>query len=233
MSKLIQAKIWKTIARIDEILSLVIDTFIQFANEYGIGSPQVEIMADTLVTLSNVTVRSKLVSYLRKVIHRTSFKPSRSLTDHPSWPEIAILIRFILMLSFNNQGPVKRIVPEVFHIVSLVAGVGPTIVRASVHGMVVNLIQSLCTSMSLTTANIQKLQLLLTELSESKSRLLFGLNRSNANAFMITPETLIDSTEPISLQSLESIIGKLSEAINYAAPTIGKVTPFFYTYITN
>ncbi|KAI8079304.1 hypothetical protein BDF21DRAFT_493917 [Thamnidium elegans] len=220
MSKLIQAKIWKTIARIDEILSLVIDTFIQFANEHGIGSPQAEIMADTLVTLSNVTVRSKLVSYLRKVIHRTSFKPSRSLTDHPSWPEIAILIRFILMLSFNNQGPVKRIVPEVFHIVSLVAGVGSTIVRASVHGVVVNMIQSLCTSMPLTTANIQKLQLLLTELSESKSRLLFGLNRSNANAFMITPETLNDSTEPISLRSLESIIGKLSEAINYAAPTI-------------
>lgn len=222
MSKLIQAKIWKTIANVDEVLNLVIDTFIQCSNEHGVGSTQAETLADTLVTLSNVTVRAKLISFLRKVIHRTSFKPTRSLVDHPSWPEIAILVRFILMLSFNNRGPVKRVVPEVFHIVSLIAGVGCTVARASVHGIVVNMIQSLCTTMPLCSANVNKLQLLLTELSESKGRLLFGLNRSNASAFTITPETLNDSIEPISLLSLEIIISKLSEAINYAAPSTGK-----------
>lgn len=222
MSKLIQAKIWKTIAKVDDILNLVIDTFIQVSNEHGIGSMQAEVLADTLVTLSNVTVRSKLTSYLRKIIHCTSFKPTRSLIDHPSWPEIAILVRFVLMLSFNNRGPVKRMVPELFHIVSLIAGVGCTVVRASVHGVVVNMIQSLCTSMPLSAANVKKLQMLLIELSESKSRLLFGLNRSNANAFTITPDTLNDTIEPISLLSLETIVSKLSEVINYAAPTTGK-----------
>ncbi|KAI9476257.1 MAG: hypothetical protein EXX96DRAFT_293488 [Benjaminiella poitrasii] len=219
MSKLVQAKIWKTIGKVDDILNLVIDTFIQVSNEHGLGSVQAEALADTLVTLSSVTVRSKLTSFLRKVIHRTSFKPTRSLTDHPSWPEIAILVRFILMLSFNNRGPVKLIVPEIFHIVSLIAGVGCTVIRASVHGITVNLIQSLCTSMPLSAANVKKLQLLLTEFSESKNRLLFGLNRSNANAFTITPETLNDSMEPISLLSLEIIISKLLETIKYAAPT--------------
>lgn len=221
MSKLIQAKIWKTIAKVDELLNLVIDTFIQVANRFGVGSPQAEALADTLVTLSNVTVRSKLISHLRKVIHRTSFKPTRSLVDHPSWLEIANLIRFILMLSFNNRGPAKLIVPELFHIVSLVAGVGCTVARASVHGIVVNTIQSLCTSMPLSAANKKKLQLLLTELSESKCRLLFGLNRSTANAFLLTPETLNDTIEPISLLSLETIIGKLCEVLKYAAPSTG------------
>lgn len=222
MSKLFQAKIWKTIAKVDDLLNLVLETFIQYANEHGVGSTQAESMADTLVTLSNVTVRAKLVSHLRKVIHRTSFKPSRSLTDHASWPEIGILVRFILMLSFNNRGPVKRLVPEIFHVITLVAGVGSTVIRASIHGIVVNMIQSLCTSMPLPAANIQKLQLVLTELSESKCRLLFGLNRSTTNAFTITPETLGDTMEPISLLSLESIVGKLSEVIVYAAPTTGK-----------
>lgn len=222
MSKLVQAKIWKTIATVDEILNLVIDTFIQFSNEHGVGSPQAEILADTLVTLSNTTVRSKLISFLRKVIHKTSFKPTRSLTDHTSWPEIAILVRFVVMLTFNNRGPVKQSVPELFHIVSLLAGVGSTVIRSSIHGVVVNMIQSLCTSMPLSAANVKKLQLLLTELSESKFRLFFGLNRSNTNAFMITSETLNDSMEPISLSSLEMIVSKLSEAINYAAPTTGK-----------
>ncbi|KAI7901256.1 uncharacterized protein BX663DRAFT_515416 [Cokeromyces recurvatus] len=218
ISKLVQAKIWKTIGKIDDILNLVIDTFIQVSNEYGVGSVQAEALADTLVTLSSVVVRSKLISFLRKVIHHTSFKPTRSLIDHPSWPEIAILVRFILMSSFNNRGPVKLIVPELFHIISLIAGVGCTVIRASVHGITVNLIQSLCTSLPLSAANVKKLQLLLTELSESKSRLLFGLNRSNANAFVIMPETLNDSKEPISLLSLEIIVSKLLETIKYAAP---------------
>jgi neurofibromin 1 len=222
MYKLVQAKIWKTIANVDDILGLVIDTFIQFSNEHGVGSSQAEAMADTLITLSNITVRSKVTSLLRKVIYCTSFKPTRSLTEHPSWNEIAILTRFLLMLSFNNCGPVKRSVPEVFHIVSLVAGVGPTIVRASVQGTVVNMIQSLCTSVPLLEGNVNKLQLILTELSESKCRLLFGLNRSHTNAFTITPDTLNDVSEPISLQSLEFIVTKLSEVIACAAPTTGE-----------
>jgi neurofibromin 1 len=223
MSKIVQAKIWKTIANVDGVLNLVIDTFIEVSNEHGVGSVEAEALADTLVTLSNVTVRSKLLSFLRKVVHRTSFKPTRSLTEHPSWPEIVILVRFVLMLSFSNRGPVKLLVPELFHIVSLIAGVGCTVVRASIHGVVVNMVQSLCTSMPLSDANVKKLQLLLTEISEHKSRLLFGLNRSNANAFMITPETLNDSLDPISLLSLECIVSKLSEVINYAAPTTGNV----------
>ncbi|RCI05603.1 Ras GTPase activating protein ira2, partial [Rhizopus stolonifer] len=219
MSKLIQAKIWKTLAKVDDVLNLIIETFIQVSNEYGLGSAQAEALADTLVTLSNITVRSKLISYLRNVIHRSSFKPTKSLIEHPSWPEIAILIRFELMLSFNNRGPVKTIIPEILHVVSLVAGVGCTIVRASVHGIVVNMIQSICTTLPLSAANIKKLQLIMTELSESKCRLLFGLNRSNTNAFTISSETLNDITEPIPLMSLENIVSKLLEVINYAAST--------------
>lgn len=231
MCKLIQAKIWKKIAEVDDILNLVLETFIQFANEHGVGSAHAESMADTLVTLSNVAVRAKLISHLRKVIHRTSFKPTRSLTEHASWPEIGILLRFILMLSFNNRGPVKRLVPEIFHVITLVAGVGSTVVRASVHGVIVNMIQSLCTSMPLPAANVQKLQLLLSELSESKCRLLFGLNRSNANAFTITQENLNDTIEPISLLSLEAIVARLSEVILYGAPNTGKYMIISYRYL--
>lgn len=221
MSKLIQAKIWKTIANVDDILNLVTDTFILVSNEHGVGSAEAENLANTLVTLSNVTVRARLISVLRKVLYRTSLNPTQSMTSHPSWPEIAILVRFILMLSFNNRGPTKRLVPEVFHIVTLVAGVGCTIIRASIHGIAVNMIHSLCTSMSIGDANLKKLQLILTEMSEHKSRLLFGINRSNSNAFSITPETLNDNLEPISLLSVESIVNKLAEVLSCAAPTAG------------
>lgn len=219
MYKLVQAKIWKTIGKVDDILSLVLESFILFANQHGVGSPQAEAMADTFVTLSNVAVRGKVISRLRKVLQKTSFKPTRVLTDHPTWTEIAVLLRFILMLSFNNRGPVKSYVPEIFHIVSLVAGVGPTIVRASVHGLVINTIQSLCTSMPLSDGNVKRLQLLLTELSDSKCRLLFGLPKPNITAFTINTETLSDAAEPFQLASLETIVNHLLEVLHCGAPS--------------
>lgn len=221
MYKLVQAKIWKTIGKIDDVLNLVLDSFVQFSNEHGVGSPQAEAMADTFVTLSNVAVRGKVISRLRKVLQKTSFKPTRSLIEHWTWTEIAVLVRFILMLSFNNRGPVKSYVPEIFHVVSLVVGVGPTIIRASVHGLVVNMIQSLCTSMPLPEVNIQRLQLLLTEVSDSKVRLLFGLHKSHANAFTLTPDTMNDAAEPIQLLALESVITQLLDVLHWGAPSSG------------
>lgn len=226
MYKLVQAKIWKNIGQIDDILNLVLDSFIQFSIEHGVGSPQAEAMADTFVTLSNIAVRGKVVSRLRKVLQKTSFKPTRTLTDHWTWNEIAILIRFVLMLSFNNRGPVKSYVPEIFHIVSLVVGVGPTIIKASVHGLVVNIIQALCTTMPIQDANVKKLQLILSEMSDTKYRLLFGLFKTHTNAFTLSADTLNDASESVSLMSLETIVNNLLEVINYSAPSSGII---YYT----
>ncbi|KAL0094889.1 hypothetical protein F4703DRAFT_1902562 [Phycomyces blakesleeanus] len=219
MYKLIQAKVWKTIGKVDDVLDLVLDTFILFSNEHGVGSVQAEAMADTFVTLSNVVVRGKLVTRLRKVLQKTSFKPTRTLTSHVAWTEIAVLIRFLLMVSFNNHGPVKSYLPEIFYIVSLVVGVGPTLVRASVHGIIINVIQSLCTSMPLSDTNVKKLQLLLEDMSGSKARLLFGLAKPHTNAFTIATETTTDTTGLIHLTSLESIVNTCLEVLQYSAPS--------------
>ncbi|KAL0094126.1 hypothetical protein F4703DRAFT_1816773 [Phycomyces blakesleeanus] len=219
MYKLLQAKVWKTIGKVDDVLNLVLDTFVQFSSDHGVGSPQAESMADTFVTLSNVAVRGKVISRLRKVLQRTSFQPMRSLSEHYTWNEIAVLVRFILMLSFNNRGPVKSYIPEMFHIVSLVVSTGPILVRASVHGLVVNMIQSLCTAMPLPESNVKKLQLLLAEISDTKFRLLFGLAKPHLNPFTINDETLSDSSDRIQLGSLETIVTTLLDVLQYAAPS--------------
>ncbi|KAI9310474.1 hypothetical protein BX666DRAFT_2126182 [Dichotomocladium elegans] len=219
MYKLIQAKIWKTLGKVDEVLNLVLDVFTLYSIQHGIGSAQAEAMADTLVTLSNVALRGKVISRLRKALLKTSSKPTRNLNDHPLWTEIAVLIRFILMLSFNNRGPVKSYIPEIFHIVTLVVGVGPSFLRASVHGLVVNMIQSLCTSMPLTETNFKKMQLILTELSDSKSRVLFGLARPGTGPFTIGSDTLSDVAEPIRLASLETIVIMLMDVLHSGAPS--------------
>ncbi|ORX55545.1 hypothetical protein DM01DRAFT_1366815 [Hesseltinella vesiculosa] len=220
MYKHIQAKVWKVVANVDELINLILDSFIQFAVEHDVGSPQAEAMADTFVTLSSVTVRGKVISRLRKVLQCTSLRPCRQLTDHPAWKEVSILLRFVLMLSFNNVGPVKPYLPELFHIVSLLVGTGSTMMRASVHELVVNIIHTLCTTAPLTDDNVQKLHFILGEVCEPKNRIYFGLTKNHASAFTITPETMALRTDRMDLTSLESLVRLLLEAVYFGSPSV-------------
>lgn len=67
MYKHIQAKIWTPLTKVNDLVGVVLDSFIQYAVEHGAGSPQAEALADTFVTLSSVTIRGKVISRLRKV----------------------------------------------------------------------------------------------------------------------------------------------------------------------
>ena len=50
-----------------------------------------------------------------------------------------------MMLSFNNNLDVAFHLPDLFHLVSLLLSTGSTSLRASIHGLVVNIIHSLLT----------------------------------------------------------------------------------------
>ena len=72
--------------------------------------------------------------------------PMPTLEQHLMWDDIAILLRYLLMLSFNNSLDVASHLPLLFHIVTLLVCTGPLQLRASTHGLVINIIHSLCTS---------------------------------------------------------------------------------------
>ena len=72
--------------------------------------------------------------------------PTPTLEQHLMWNDIAILLRYLLMLSFNNSLDVASHLSFLFHIVSLLVSTGPLTLRASTHGLVINIIHSLCTS---------------------------------------------------------------------------------------
>ena len=50
-----------------------------------------------------------------------------------------------MMLSFNNSLDVAAHLPYLFHVVTLLVATGPLSLRASTHGLVINIIHSLCT----------------------------------------------------------------------------------------
>jgi hypothetical protein len=209
----------------------VIDSLIQYSVENGIGSPQAEAIADTLVTMNCIAVRGRVINKMRRVLQSTTQNCRHSLIKHQAWHEIGCLIRFMLTLSFYNEDTEKPYTAEVFHIIALVVSTGPTFIRSSVHELVVNIIHSLVTSKNIRPDNRKKLKYVLDDVCDGKYRVHFGLNKSYANAFTITEETMTDNVDNMSLGSLEVIVRLLLDSTNYAAPTIGNLLltlTFFY-----
>ena len=241
MDPLVQATIWTAVGRVDEFVPIVLDSFIQASMESGIGSIQTEVLANTTVTLASVNVNivaGKIISRIRRVLATTSQIPSASLVDHPSWNELAVLLRFTLMLSFNNRLNVQQYAAELAHIVCLVFGLGSIGTRASLRGSLVNIVQSLCTSMELDEASLGTLQILLNELSEHRGAALFGVGGSSTGQALTVPKwsglsanvAFIHSSDvypgdiakEVPLSSVETVVNLLLDVLTYGTIDAGK-----------
>ncbi|KAJ1971448.1 Ras GTPase activating protein ira2, partial [Dimargaris xerosporica] len=213
----VQAKIWRKIGRAEELLDVVLNFFVQYAVECGPFSRQAEVLGDTIVTLAAVNVRTaKLISRLRKLLVRTSINPARTLLEHPTWGEIAVLIRFSLMLMYNNPAAAQQYLPEIFFNLVMVIGIGPPSIRASVHGLVINVIQSLVASVTMNKADLKDLNSLVSQFSEPRFRLMFGLNQVSATAASVVGPGRVENDLPDAtpLTSLEIIIQSLLSVLD-------------------
>ncbi|XP_068081132.1 neurofibromin [Anabrus simplex] len=183
----IQAKIWGSIGQIPELIDMVLDSFIHRSVTSGLGSPTVEIMADTAVALASANVQlvaKKVIGRLCRVVDKTCTSPTPTLEQHMMWDDIAILARYLLMLSFNNCLDVAHHLPHLFHAVTFLVCSGSLSMRASTHGLVINIIHSLCTCTkpSFTEETQRVLRLSLDEFSLPKFYLLFGISKVKSAA---------------------------------------------------
>lgn len=183
----IQAKIWSTIGRLPDLIDTVLDNFIQRSVSFGLGSPTVEIMADTAVALASGNVQlvaKKVIGRLCRVVDKTCTSPTPLLEQHTRWDDIAILARYLLMLSFNNCLDVGKHLPYLFHTVTFLVCSGSLSMRASTHGLVINSIHSLCTcsSPSFSEDTYRILRMSLDEFSLPKFYLLFGISKVKSAA---------------------------------------------------
>ncbi|XP_052834126.1 neurofibromin isoform X3 [Octopus bimaculoides] len=222
----IQAKIWGNIGQVAELLDMVLDSFIKRSVTGGLGSIQAEIMADTAVALTSANVQlvsRKVIGRLCRLIEKTGVSPTHTLEQHLMWDDIAILARYLLMLSFNNSLDVASHLPYLFHIVTLLVSTGPLSLRASTHGLVINIIHSLCTCPQLhfSEATLKALKLNLAEFSLPKFYQLFGISKVKSAAvsafrtsYHLGDKSFTTSSpehEKLSLNSLETITDALLE----------------------
>lgn len=209
---MIHKHIWVEIGKLDvTIVNVVLDELIRAAADGGIGSRRCETIARTAAALASINVRGKIFSKLRKVLGKTSLKPSRTLPENVHWNEIATLTRFALIASNHSKQAAfdQLYVPDICHIVTLVAGTGQTLVRKSVYGIIMNFLQSLFLARA-EDASGPDLRALMDELITIESLQLFGLTRQSStreysNYDPQNDKAMIDSQEALT-QLLVKII---------------------------
>ncbi|KAG0709913.1 hypothetical protein DFH29DRAFT_1012634 [Suillus ampliporus] len=204
ISSMVHKYIWVEIGRQEPTLVyIVLEELIRAASDGGIGSRRCETIARTTAALSSINVRGRIFAKLRKVLGKTSLKPSKTLPENVHWNEIATLTRFALVASNHSKQAAydQLYIPDILHIVTLIAGTGQTLVRKSLYGVIMNFLQSVYLARA-EDPSAPGLRCLIDELIKVENLTLFGLTRQSSTSeyFNYDPpndKTMIDSQEAL------------------------------------
>ncbi|TFK46902.1 hypothetical protein OE88DRAFT_1666689 [Heliocybe sulcata] len=216
-----QQFIWAEIGKLDiGVINPVLEELMRAAIDGGIGSPRCEIVANILSVLSSLPVRGKILSRLRKVITKTSSRAVQNLEDNTFWNEAACLTRLALVVGAPTKQAVHNqfYVPEVVHLVSLMAAGGQTLIRTSVYGIVVNLLQALYIACGDDAAACAQIRSLLDECTQDDSLELFGLTRANSSSEY---SVLEPSSDKVFLERYERLAQLLIRIVEAGATSKG------------
>ncbi|KAG9015978.1 Ras GTPase activating protein ira2 [Tulasnella sp. 427] len=217
----LQRYIWNEVGKLDNrVVNIALDELFRAAIDGGLSSRRCEAVGETLVVLSSINVRGKVLSKLRRVLGKTSTKPTKTLVENPAWNEVAALTRLVLTVMYNTRTPVQTqlFVPEVLHLVTIVIATGPVALRTAVHGIVTNLVQSLCLVRNEDEPGKEHLRHLLRECFKPEILRLFGLAREGSTAEYVVLDT---ATEQQSIDLLERATLFLIDIVEAGAQSIG------------
>ncbi|KAI9498079.1 hypothetical protein BDB00DRAFT_801050, partial [Zychaea mexicana] len=221
---LVLSNIWKRIGENNVDGSTFIDLVLSAVTEYayehgGVGSIQTEIMTDIVVAMFNMAVCAKILSRLHHIFLHSAFSWTHKLVNHPFWrAKITIMVRFMLMGTFHYRGPIRQCTPEMMHVISIIACIGTTLERETVHSMMVNFNQALCTIEPVDTEKARQMLEKLSNNSAMRTRLLFGLTKTYATPYTATMETTTDTVESVDLYAVEALVEHLIDGIQIVAP---------------
>ncbi|TWU75590.1 Ras GTPase activating protein ira2 [Metarhizium rileyi] len=212
----LEQHIWPCITQDELVLEIFIEELIKAGLGYGNRADTLEILSSVMVGLGTVTLRGRIISRLRKALNRSSLRPTRYLQDNSVWDEICILLQFCLGLSFDSRVQSQMFLPEIFHIVSMLANTGESEVRLLVYKLLINSIHAICVSLSVDDAKLTRLRSILDILGDPKGDIFTppaSLSRDVASV-----STSFDPGP--ALTSTENLTSILFEVCLIAAPSV-------------
>ncbi|KKY30300.1 putative ras gtpase activator [Diaporthe ampelina] len=169
LSFTLEQTIWPAIHGDEVLLEVFLEEVIKTALSIGLHDEQTETLTSIVTAIGSITLRGKIITRLRKAMNRSSMRQSKYLPDNVVWPEVCILLQFCVSLSFDSGIQAQMFLPEIFHIVTMLANTGSPDIRILVHRLLVNSIHAACTSFHLDEARQAKLRGILESLSETRT----------------------------------------------------------------
>ncbi|KAJ3134542.1 Neurofibromin 1, partial [Physocladia obscura] len=232
---LIQERVWAVLGTVDDLLSIILDTFIQTCIDNGIQSIHTIVLSNTLLSVASVNSEFFTSQIVAKLLEISGSENVHDLVSKGTWTEVSVLIRFMLMLSFDEVIDIQKYLPDIFHIVTLVVGNGQAVIRSSIHGIAVNLVHTLCAKLQAKGENEQVLQdmlAILKNLSGGKFRAKFGVvedsdtgSKFDVGTSFARETAAEDFSEGISPYDLKDITTELVKVVTIGTgnPGLGKL----------
>ncbi|KAL1741753.1 hypothetical protein HDZ31DRAFT_84616 [Schizophyllum fasciatum] len=214
----IQRHVWAEIGKLDNaIIEATLDELIRIAADGGVGTSRCETISLIVASFTSLHVRGKLLARLRRVLSRAASRMPRSLHDHPYWNEISALVRLVLVAGYQHSPPVhnQANVPEIVHLCFLLAGIGPALVRKSVYGIVLNLLQGLYMA-RLEEGPVPAIKQLMEDMEHRNTLQLFGLSRTAPTSEYSSFDFPTDKER---LDAQEKLVEIMIKVLECGAPT--------------
>lgn len=217
LSFTLEQTIWPAIYQDEILLDILLEEVIKTALSIGLHDEQTETLTSIVTSIGTITLRGKIISRLRKALNRSSLRPTKWLPDNAVWPEVCILLQFCVSLSFDSGVQSQLFLPEIFHVVTMLANTGSPDVRVLVHRLLINSVHSACTSFHLDEARLFKLRGSLDSLSENRTDIwsLIPSHTARDGASMSTTQ----ESGP-TLAATENLAAILFEICSVAAPSV-------------
>ncbi|KAM0500154.1 hypothetical protein ACHAP8_005294 [Fusarium lateritium] len=212
----LEQSVWPKIVQDEILLEVFMDELLKSAMTYSVHDDSLEVISSIVVGIGTVTLRGKILSRLRKALNRSSLRPTKYLPDNAVWAEICTLLRFCLALSFDNGVQSQLFLPEIFHIVTMLANTGAQEVRLLVYRLLVNSVHAVCTSFNLDDARSGKLRASLDFLCDPRSDIFAAPPTFPRDGASVSTS---QEAGP-ALTATENLASCLFEICSIAAPTI-------------
>ncbi|KAI9839685.1 MAG: Ras GTPase activating protein ira2 [Sclerophora amabilis] len=217
LSTALQQHVWPVLAQDEVLVDVLLDDMVKIATTNDPENIRGDRVGSIAAGLGSTIVRGKLITRLRRILNRSSLRPTRHLSDNAVWDEICVLLRICLAVSFGSGSLPQLYLPELFHIITMVVNTGSAAMRLCVHKLLVNTVHAMCVSFPLEEVSLNKLRSCLASFSEPKAELLFTLHTiSTGDGNLLPPH---QGSASAGFSSTEAITELLLEIINVGAPS--------------
>ncbi|KEP55513.1 RasGAP domain protein [Rhizoctonia solani 123E] len=218
---LINKLVWENLGRANSgTVNTTLDELTRSAIDGGLGSTRCELIAEALVNMSSVEVKGKLLARLRRAVTRIKSPPSVSPADDIVWNEIAAITRLVYMVLQNNRPPVQILIyiPEIFYLVTVLSMAGPLLLRKTIYGILVNVVQAFLTNKHTDDETKDNLRRLLNQTMDPEFQTVLGITRPDTRSEF----TVVDhQSDSVAMVKLEELTSYLLEIISCGASSIG------------